>query len=167
MPTWTPEQFAVAMDRLGADFGTRDLQPALEACRRPIQQGIRRNFELSQSSAGESWPPRAVPLGIVRYNDQPFEHPLLVETGALMTAATGGHSASIDRIEGNALTLGVDKSASKDGGIPGAAVHQGGYTELHIPARPYLGISEEALRKCVAAIEPHAAAAAQNILENG
>lgn len=145
--------FIADMERLARNLGS-DLAEPLQNCKSPIAEGIGRHFNSRSSPDGAAWPSRR------------FEapHPLLEETGALRGAATGIGPAHIERIEnGNELVWGVDK-AGGGGGIPGAAVHQFGATivpvekqflrfevgekvvfakQVTIPARPYLGFSEE------------------------
>ena len=146
------------MDRLSRSIG-EDLTEPLEACKKPIGEGISGHFDSRSSPEGAAWKPRVF--------DAP--HPILEETGALRGAATGTGPGHVERIEnGNELVWGVDKEGG-GGGIPGAAVHQFGATiepveksvlrfeaggEVHfasqvtIPARPYLGFTEATEEKC-------------------
>jgi phage gpG-like protein len=146
------------IDRMSRSIAD-DLTEPLELCKEPISEGISRAFDTATSPEGQAWPPRVF--------DAP--HPLLQESGELRAAATGQGSAHIERIEGGTeLLWGVDKQ-SGGGGVPGAAVHQFGATihpvekqflrfeigdkvifatEVTIPARPYLGFSEETVGAC-------------------
>jgi len=116
---------------------TADFEPVLREKVRPlVLQSIRDRFNSSASADGKSWP--------VRQNAGDG-HPLLLDTGALMLAATGqgsGHHTSVDR---DSLSVGVDMEGGYQGGIPGAAVHEFGYAKKNIPARPYLAADERAL----------------------
>jgi phage gpG-like protein len=100
-----------------------------------IRGGIRDNFASQSGPAGEAWPARKV---------KGDGHALLQDTGALMRAATGTGPGKVLDVTPRTLSTGVDKSEQL-GGIPGAGVHQFGYR--NIPARPYLGASEERLDK--------------------
>ena len=97
-----------------------------------IRGGIRENFASQSGPGGETWPARKVPGD---------GHPLLQQSGALIQAATGG-TGNVTNVTPRELSTGVDKGGG-GGGIPGAGAHQHGYG--NIPARPYLGASEERL----------------------
>lgn len=97
-----------------------------------VRGGIRENFASESGPDGESWPARKA---------RGDGHPLLQDTGALMQAATGG-SGNVTNVTARELSTGVDKGVVQ-GGIPGAGAHQYGYGK--IPARPYLGASEQRL----------------------
>jgi hypothetical protein len=68
---------------------------------------------------------------------------LLVETGQLKAAATGG-PGSVTKASDRQLITGVDKGGG-GGGIPGAGVHQYGYGA--VPKREFLGPPEDELAK--------------------
>lgn len=112
--------------------------PAMQECYTIVKQAHRDNFTSSAGPDGSAWPARKV---------QGDGHPLLAETGALLQAATGGGMGHIARLEDRQMETGVDKSVEQ-GGIPGAAVHEFGYAPKNIPARPWLGASEEKLKEC-------------------
>jgi phage gpG-like protein len=111
-------------------------EPATDVLREAhpvVMQGIQRNFDVARSPDGETWP--------VRKDNKP--HPLLIESGALLAAAAGG-AGSVNELSARSLVVGVDK----DGGaqsLQGAAVHQYGYPEGHVPQREYLGLDEDHL----------------------
>ena len=149
MAEYTVEEFEQRMTSLGEAYG-HDCAAALDVCRPLVIDGIRDNFAGSHDSQGNAWPLRKDPIP---------QHPLLILTGQLQEAATGGGPAHVDRVEDcNTLVIGVDKSAGDhSGGIPGAAVHQYGYSPRNIVARPYLGISEAVQSHCVDALQPWAA----------
>lgn len=127
------------VDEFTRDFATiarrfeqeEDFSDVLEQCADDILDGIEDNFRRAQTSEGERWPPR---------KDPGPTHPLLILTGALMLAATRGN---IRRITKDTLELGVSKDT-----IVYAGVHQFGWPEKNIAARPYLGCSLEVMRAC-------------------
>ncbi len=135
--TQTAAEFAVEMELLGKTFAD-PIDPALEACAEVIHAGIEENFQQSQQSTGQAWPPR---------KDPKPQHPLLILSGALQAAATGVGAGSVNRIDSGVLLIGVDKLGG-GGGIPGAQRHQEGDSPPGILARPYLGMSEETLEEC-------------------
>jgi phage gpG-like protein len=112
---------------------TQILEEGLRRCLPIVKDGIRFNFDSATDPDGVGWPARSV---------QGDGHPLLVDTGQLRDAATGGHIADVD---GDTLRVGVDKGGG-GGGIPGAAVHNYGFGK--IPKREYLGLREEFIEKC-------------------
>jgi phage gpG-like protein len=134
-----------------------DMTEGLEKCKPIVAEQVRLNFETAGTQEG-GWPARQGNRG----------HRTLIESGALMAAATGEGPGHIERIEnGNELVWGVTTGVQQ-GGIPGAAVHQYGATirpvkaqflafevdgkkifakEVTIPPRPYLVIGEEAKEK--------------------
>lgn len=112
-------------------------QPFDEELNGPIRdevlKGHRDNFTSSATPDGASWPKRK------RRGDG---HPLLMETGALLQAATGGGPGHVTQVADNELLTGVDKSVDL-GGIPGAGVHNFGYGA--VPKREFLGVPEKRL----------------------
>lgn len=114
-----------------------DFSPVLREQVHPmLLASFRDRFTSSASADGAAWPAR---------KDPGDGHPLLMETGALMQAATGGGAGAFAEIETRELSAGVDMQGGSEGGIPGAGVHQFGYAERNIPARPYLEADDETL----------------------
>ena len=113
------------------------LEQAMQSCTQRVLESFDENFQKSANPDGVPWPPRK----------RGGSWPLLIKTGALHAAATGTHPASIKRIADRDLAVGVDKSV-KDGGIPGAAVHNFGYPPRNIPQREYLRPRSDALEDC-------------------
>lgn len=101
-----------------------------------ISKSIGENFASSIAADGQAWPPRK------KAGDG---HPLLIETTALVQAATGSGPGAVVEISPNELVVGVDPGASTAGGIPGAAAHQFGSASRNIPARPYMEARDDAL----------------------
>lgn len=119
------------------------LRRVLESCVQPIRDGFASNFAAQEGSDGSPWPPRKP-----RPDDD--GHPLLIETGALMGGTQGG-AGKVERVDDRLLELGVDKGV-KQGGLPGAAVHNFGYPANNIPQREYLYASSSTLDRCQAII---------------
>lgn len=132
----TPEQFEEYLGSVGDKLDFTDL---LEGpIKDLVAQGIQSNFDRQQTSEGQAWPPRKDSL----------PHPLLNLSGALRGAATGsGPGAIVEVRDGTDLILGVAASASGEGGIPAAKVHQYGDVDRKIPARPYMGVSQQTLEE--------------------
>ncbi len=90
-----------------------------------IQEGLAENFSSESGADGTIWPDRK--------GEDELGHPILIETGALLAAATGTGAGSIHRVaNGRTLEVGVDKS-TKIGGVPGAGVHNFGHPPFNIP----------------------------------
>lgn len=95
-----------------------------------VRQSVRDAFTSSASPVGGwDWPARKP-----RKDDD--GHPLLIDTGVLLQAATGGGSGHIEDHGMDSLEFGVDGQA-----IPYAAVHNRG-SEI-MPQREYMGIKPE------------------------
>lgn len=101
----------------------------LEKCRPVTLQGVRDNFNSSADPDNIDWPPR-------KPNPKDDGHPLLIDTGALMQAATGGGAGSIKENDGRQLAVGVDSNT-----IPYAAIHNFGGKRT--PQREYMGVDDE------------------------
>lgn len=93
------------------------------------KQGVRDNFTSSADPDNQNWLPRK------REGDG---HPLLIDTGALLQAATGGGAGAIERIGRDGGEIGVDT-----GVIQYAAVHNFGSESRNIPAREFMGVRAE------------------------
>lgn len=112
-------------------IGDRYEEP-LRACIPVAQQAMRDNFTASATPDNESWPPR---------KHEGDGHPLLIDTGALLQAATGGGAGSLVWIDSQELELGVLGQV-----VPYAATHQ--YGRGNIPAREFAGLHEIAEDEC-------------------
>ncbi len=127
------------MQSLGDSFG-QSIPAILDACRQPLREGLDDNFSRRGRADGSAWPAR---------KDPGDGHPLLEETGALRAATTTeGAEGHIERIADGTLTMGVDRDASKSGGIPGARVHQHGYPPRNIAEREFVAISAATADRC-------------------
>jgi phage gpG-like protein len=130
----TIDEFAAELDAVSRRIDKEPADGALEKCRNLILCDMVDNFEKSMSPDGTLWPPRQ------KAGDG---HPLLIQTRALMDAATGSGAGSINTIDGRELQLGVDGSI-----IPYAASHNFGDPSRNIPEREFLGAQEVTLNEC-------------------
>lgn len=109
---------------------------ALEACKPVAYQAVRDNFTSSATPDNNDWPARKI-LG--------DGHPLLIETGAMLQAATGagpGAESEIGRdgMGGHELAIGIDSDV-----IPYWKTHQYGDPSRNIPQREFGGMHEVAI----------------------
>jgi len=126
----------IDLSDLGADLeavgSVLDAGSFAEELRGPVRgvvyAGIGENFASSRSADGQAWPARQV-LG--------DGHPLLIQSGQLLEAATGQGAGSIVEVSDRELVVGVE--------LVHAPTHQFGRAKANIPARPYLGVSEDKL----------------------
>lgn len=123
-----PEQMAL----LAAGFEEAPITDAMTSVADVMRQSVRDNFTSSATPDGSSWPPRKI---------QGDGHPLLMDTGRLLQAATGGGAGGIEIIQGREVAMGVDGSV-----VPYAATHN--YGRGKIPAREYAGIKPEHEAAC-------------------
>ncbi len=108
-----------------------DLTGFLGDVARPlILQDERDHFTSSVSPDGQPWAPRVI-LG--------DGHPILVDKGDLLQAATGGGPGHISQVSPQELVLGVQ------GDISGAIYHAEGTSRM--PARPFMGATESTEEK--------------------
>lgn len=113
---------------LGQDLQQGPYTRAMELAAPIVNQSVRDNFNSSASPDGVNWPPRKNPGD---------GHPLLIETGALLQAATDGGPGHIERFEPFGLQKGVQSSE-----IPYAAVHNEGGITKPIPQREFMGLHD-------------------------
>lgn len=140
-------------DAVGQAIEHGDFEPTLRQEVRPlVLQSIRDNFNSSAGADGSAWPARKIAGD---------GHPLLIESGTLMQAATGGGSGHVTEADSRELSVGVDTSAE---GLAGAAAHQFGYSPNNLPARPYLEARDEALEAAGEAIADRAAQLAGEVV---
>jgi len=132
------------MAEIAGRFDHGSFDKSLGAVGIVIQEGIARNFSRQTDSDGAPWPDRV--------GEDDIAHPMLIETGALLAAATGTGAGSIRRVvNGRAVEVGVDKSVEM-GGIPGAAVHNFGHEfgAFKVPQREWLYATGEVLDEAAA-----------------
>ena len=108
-----------------------DLSPAWNECHDVITVDIADHFSQSKTPSGISWPPRVDDLS----------HPLLILSGRLLAAATGG-SGHVFRVQPSQLEVGVDDS------IIYALTQQHGDPSRNIPPRTFVGASAGAIDQC-------------------
>jgi len=132
------EEFAEHLEALSVSYGTELSEPLMD-CRTVILAGVAENFAGSHSSTGYGWP--------LRKDNKP--HPLLILTGELEEAATGGAGSITRVVDGVSLEVGVDASGGESG-RPWAALHQEGGTKM--PPRPFMGFSDEVQDACEAVL---------------
>jgi hypothetical protein len=101
-----------------------------EVARPLVLQGERDLFTSSVSPDGQAWAPR------VHIGDG---HPILMDKGNLLQAATGGGAGHISQIMPRELVLGVE------GGVSGAIYHTEGTSRME--ARPFMGATESTEEK--------------------
>jgi phage gpG-like protein len=140
----TVEQFADRMAGVDSRLSAAHAQ-ALDKVKPLLLAGIRENFDTASASDGSPWPPHSD-----EYVARVGAHPLLVLTGALAEAATGQGQGAIDRRpDQSTIELGVDTSAfGEEEGAHWGQVHQQGSSDGRIPARPFMGISDETADAC-------------------
>jgi phage gpG-like protein len=145
------QEFQERFERIVREF-PGDTDEILRGCVPVVLEGIQDNFRNSKSAGGEPWPAR---------KDPKLQHPLLILTGELESAATGKSGASVNRVRDGVLEIGVTKGASGTS-LGGAAVHQFGDSSQNIAQREYLGFSENTMDACT---ETVADAAVEFIME--
>ncbi|MCI0358644.1 MAG: phage virion morphogenesis protein [Planctomycetaceae bacterium] len=128
---------ATAQMSLMADaFEAVPLIAAMQQCAEIGRQSMRDNFTSSATPDGSNWPPRK------RQGDG---HPLLIDRGPLLQAATGGGAGHVEQVEDREVALGVDGSV-----IAYAATHNFG--RGNVPQREYAGLKPEREDACEAVI---------------
>jgi len=115
--------------RIAERLASGPYSPGLEKIKPIALQSIRDNFTSSATPDNSDWPPRK------HIGDG---HPLLIDTGSMLQAATGGGVGAIGEIGSMEMVLGVDGSA-----IPYAATHNYGSPNRNIPAREFEGMKED------------------------
>jgi len=125
------EKFGLYLGDVADAFESDPMNTVIEESYQAILQNIRDNFTSSVTPGGDPWPERKI---------EGDGHPLLMDTGALLQAATGGGAGHIVVLEPRALEFGVSADT-----IPYAASHEFGYMERNLPARSYLGAGKETL----------------------
>ena len=120
------------MSRVAANVAGYDWNPVLGGdVRKEALQAVRDNFNSSASPDNRSWPPR---------KNVGDGHPLLIDTGRLMQAATGGGPGHVTRVQDGELTVGVDGSKVKYAGVH----NRGG---RRMPKREFMGARPPKLKQ--------------------
>lgn len=113
---------------MGQDLMTGPYGRAMEMVAPIVNQSVRDNFTSSASPDGVNWPPRK------KAGDG---HPLLMDTGKLLQAATDGGSGHIERFEPFGLQKGVQGAE-----VPYASIHNEGGLTRPMPQREFMGLHE-------------------------
>ncbi len=130
MPTaYAAADMPEEMAKLARKLADGPYTPVLAAIKPVARQAFRDNFTSSANPDDQDWLPRKHPGD---------GHPLLIETGAMLQAATGGGAGGIEEIGTHDLTLGVD-----GGTIPYGAAQNYGLPRRNLPQREYMGMSEQ------------------------
>ena len=135
------------MQTIATAFRTASLATAMDEVGMIIQEGFLDNFSRESGPEGgwQAIQPRGRSAARPGTTDT-----ILADSGALLAAASGDHTASIRRVmDGNrTVEVGVDKSV-KQGGIPGAAAHNFGfrYANSTLPQREWLYATDTVLDK--------------------
>jgi len=108
---------------------TADAYNSLDQAHDMIVQDTRDALNSSMSQEGDVWIDRK------KVGDG---HPLLMDTGKLMQAATGGGAGHINDNDGRNAVFGIDADT-----VPYAAIHQGGGVTRPMPQRKYFGATEQ------------------------
>ena len=138
------EDLEAELGDMARQFESASLEEPLRESVLPIiREGFAENFTAAVGSEGGAWPARKPP----RYGKDDG-HPLLQDTLALFEATQGG-AGGVAEVAGRDLSVGVDTGV-KQGGIPGAAVHNFGYGP--IPQREFLYASDDTLDRASAAL---------------
>lgn len=134
----TVDEFVVECDALAASFCS-DLTAPLDECTEILLEDNATNFRESMTPDGTKWAERI----------SGGAWPILIKSGTLEAAATKrGAIGNVIRNNGQTLEMGVEKQPKGPGGLPGTFVHQHGYPERNIAARPYVGASDDAQDRC-------------------
>lgn len=104
-------------------------------------EGIKDNFDNQRAADGAAWPPR---------KEAGDGHPLLILTTLLIQSAVGNAPGALTYIEDRSLAFGVDADV-----VPYAWVHEAGWEEKNIPARPYMTVPEANLDNFGEALADH------------
>lgn len=105
------------------------MQTALSTTKADLVEG----FQTSTAPDGSTWPP-------LKYPRPPGHNPdprPLIDTGALQDSVGYQGQDHIEGVSGEGFTLGTT--------VEYAGVHQEGSKKKNIPARPFMGFSEEVL----------------------
>jgi phage virion morphogenesis protein len=132
-----------ALERLRGRTGESGLRPALALIGEHLAETTQQRFASSTAPDGSRWAPNA-PSTLARLLKK-GRRPL-IDSGEL------AHTIRWQFIDGG-VAVGTDRfSGLFDGG---AAMHQFGSRDGRIPARPFLGISDDDRRSILAIVEAH------------
>ena len=133
----TPEQFADKLRRVARELEQLDHSDTLQSCAAVVERSVRTNFSRKVRSDGVAWAARKVTIYPSEIRSR-WNHPLLILTGRLINAASGG-MGHYRKVGKKSMEMGVDPSV-----VPYARVHQDGGSSvlpngrtITIPSRQY------------------------------
>jgi phage gpG-like protein len=134
----TPAEFATLLRSMPAKLANIDHTETLQSAAAVVEKSVRGNFQRQTRADGRTWEPRRVTILPSQIRGKWFNHPLLILTGKMIGAATGGHG-HYRKISKTRLEMGIDPDV-----VPYARTHQdGGESTLpngrviKIPSRQY------------------------------
>lgn len=126
-----------ALGKIIKRFENLSFDEPLKECAQEIRQGFGENFATKTDASGSAWPPR---------KDPGDGHPLMIDTGALLLAATSpGSGDHVENIADNTLMIGVTREIQ---GIPKAAALNFGFEKNNLPARQFIYARGDRLDNC-------------------
>lgn len=134
----TPAEFATLLRSMPAKLESIDHTDTLQSAAAIVEKSVRDNFRRQTRADGATWEPRRVTILPSQIRGKWFNHPLLILTGKMIGAATGGHG-HYRKISKSRLEMGIDPSV-----VPYAKTHQDGGESMlpngrviKIPSRQY------------------------------
>jgi len=136
------DDFGDYLQAVVVEMESGDMSKPLRDCAPVVRQSIRDNFNSSADPENNDWVER-------KYVGD--GHPLLIDTGKMMQAATGGGPGAVFRTGQRDLELGIDLDI-----VPYARRHNYGDQDDGMPKREFIGAKEEHLVECETIIADHA-----------
>lgn len=156
------------LDQLLRALGPGGLQAPLAEIGEDLVESIKRRFDTSTAPDGRRWEPNSMStiMGMLEGSSGNFRKDGRVsKKGATRVAnkkpliASGVLQDTISyEIAGDSLFVGTNRFAGQWDG--GAAVHQFGSKDGRIPARPFLGVDDDDVRRILEVLERHLSASA-------
>ncbi len=156
------------LDQLLRALGPGGLQAPLAEIGEDLVESIKRRFDTSTAPDGRRWEPNSMAtiMGMLEGSSGNFRKDgRISKKGATRVAnkkpliASGVLQDTISyEIAGDSLFVGTNRFAGQWDG--GAAVHQFGSKDGRIPARPFLGVDDDDVRRILEVLERHLSASA-------
>lgn len=156
------------LDQLLRALGPGGLQAPLAEIGEDLVESIKRRFDTSTAPDGRRWEPNSMStiMGMLEGSSGNFRKDgRISKKGATRVAnkkpliASGVLQDTISyEIAGDSLFVGTNRFAGQWDG--GAAVHQFGSKDGRIPARPFLGVDDDDVRRILEVLERHLSAIA-------
>lgn len=156
------------LDQLLRALGPGGLQAPLAEIGEDLVESIKRRFDTSTAPDGRRWEPNSMAtiMGMLEGSSGNFRKDgRISKKGATRAAnkkpliASGVLQDTISyEIAGDSLFVGTNRFAGQWDG--GAAVHQFGSKDGRIPARPFLGVDDDDVRRILEVLERHLSASA-------